>query len=385
MATETATFQIDPRSRVRGPRAESLAPLLEGLQQGHSILTRLGKPIQTRAEPVQRLYVQTSGSSGAPKTIRRQPHSWIRSFQLAASHFGSLPTDTYAILGDIGHSLTLFAAMEALHLGADLVCLSGLHPRAQLRGLQTHGVTTVYATPTQLRLLLGSGEADPILPELTRVFVGGGSLDAPLRAALAAAIPSASIREFFGASETSFITMADATTPAGSVGKAYPGVSLRVAAPFETSEIWVRSPYLFEGYDQGETPDTRWDQAYLSVGELGYLDDKGNLYLRGRKSRMVTVADQNVFPDAVERVLLQDPSVLHAAVLTVPDAQRGHALVAFVQPKGSLTLGDLRRRCRAELGHAAVPRHIVELAQMPLLPAGKPDLQALASRLSEST
>jgi long-chain acyl-CoA synthetase len=191
------------------------------------------------------------------------------------------------------------------------------------------------------------------------------------------ALPTAQIREFFGASETSFITMADYSTPEGSVGQAYPGVTLRVAAPFETAEIWVRSPYLFDGYEQGETPDTRWDGDFLSVGELGFLDTAGNLFLRGRKSRMVTVADQNVFPDEVERVLLQHPNILHAAVVAVADAKRGYALVAVLQPHAPIKEQDLRQRCKLALGAASVPRRFVMLDQMPLLPAGKPDLQAL--------
>ncbi|WP_420566804.1 ANL family adenylate-forming protein [Thalassovita sp.] len=380
MATQTANFRIDPRSRLLGAGAHAIEVLLHGLEQGHSILTRQGAPIRTKADTRQRLFVQTSGSSGAPKMIRRSPESWIRSFDLAADLFGVTSADTYAILGDIGHSLSLFATMEALHIGADLACLSGLRPRSQLSGLTQHGVTTLYATPTQLRMLLSVSNG-PILPDLKRLFVGGGSLDPALRNALSSAIPSADLREFFGASETSFITMADPTTPEGSVGKAYPGVTLRVAAPFETAEIWVRSPYLFDGYEQGETPDTQWDRDFLSVGELGYLDDAGNLFLRGRKSRMVTVADQNVFPDEVERVLLQQDTVLHAAVLALPDTQRGHVLVAMIQPNADLSKATLREACKKALGAASVPRRFILLARMPLLPAGKPDLQALQAQL----
>ncbi len=376
MTTDTATFRIDPRSRVLGPGAAALSDLLRGVELGHSILTRQGAPIQTRAETQQKLYVQTSGSSGTPKMIRRAPQSWTRSFDLMATRFGVTAADTYAILGDIGHSLTLFATMEALHLGADLACMTGQLPRSQIKEMERFGVTTLYATPTQLRLILNVANG-PILPNLRYIFVGGGSLDPALRQALTQAIPTATIREFFGASETSFITMADANTPEGSVGAAYPGVMLRVAAPFETAEIWVRSPYLFEAYEQGETPDTRWDQDFLSVGELGYLDDAGNLFLRGRKTRMVTIADQNVFPDQVERVLLQHPSVLHAAVLALPNPQRGHVLVAVIQPRDPLPQPALRQLCKDQLGAASVPRRFVVVDDLPLLPAGKPDLRAL--------
>jgi long-chain acyl-CoA synthetase len=380
----SATFRIDPRSRVLGPKAAALEPLQQALRQGHSILTRQGAPISARPEPRQKLYVQTSGSSGAPKMICRSPDSWTRSFDLTAQRFGIGARDCYGLLGDLGHSLSLFAATEALHLGADLLCLDRMRPPVQLEQLTTQSVTVIYATPTQLRLLLGAATS-PVLPSLGHLFIGGGTLDAPLRDALARALPQAQILEFFGASETSFITMADARTPHGSVGKAYPGVTLRVAEPFETAEIWVRSPYLFDGYAQGDSPDTRWDGDFLSVGELGYLDEDGNLFLRGRKTRMVTIADQNVFPDEVERTLQAHPGILHAAVLAVPDAQRGHALVAVLQPCGPVDPARLRQMCRQALGAASVPRRFVEMARLPLLPAGKPDLQALAAQLEEQT
>lgn len=379
MATDTATFRISAETNLLGPAAKGLAPLLQGLRSGHSILTRLGAPVETRPEAQQWLYVQSSGSSGAPKTIRRHPESWSRSFDLTAQMFGVSERDTYAVLGDPGHSLTLFAVIEALHIGADLVVLSGLRPRSQLEQMAQAKVSVLYATPTQLRLMMAGAPDGPVLPDLRLLFIGGGFLDPDLRARLARALPLAEIRAFFGASETSFITMADAQTPQGSVGKAYPGVTLRVGAPFETAEIWVASPYLFDGYAAGDAPDTRWDGDFLSIGELGYLDEAGNLFLRGRTSRMVTVADQNVFPEEVETLLSQTPAVVQAVVLARPDAQRGHHLVAVIQAR---TLSpdleqDLRRLCKTRLGAASTPRRFVFVEQIPLLPAGKPDLVAL--------
>lgn len=383
MATDTATFRISADTRLLGPAAKRLDQLIHGLRLGHSILTRQGAPVDTRPEVQQWLYVQSSGSSGAPKTIRRHPESWIRSFDLTAQMFGVSDRDTYAVLGDPGHSLTLFAVIEALHIGADLVVLSGQRPRTQLTSMAQAKVSVLYATPTQLRLIMAAASDGPVLPDLRLLFIGGGVLDPDLRAGLARAVPSAEIREFFGASETSFITMADAQTPQGSVGKAYPGVTLRVGAPFATAEIWVASPYLFDGYATGNAPDTCWDDDFLSIGELGYLDEVGNLFLRGRTSRMVTVADQNVFPEEVEILLGQNSDVAQAVVLARPDAQRGHHLVAVVQARAHSPDLErhLRRLCKERLGAAATPRRFVFVDQIPLLPAGKPDLRALEQQI----
>jgi long-chain acyl-CoA synthetase len=379
-------LQISDQSTLLGPGATTIRPLVDGVRQGHSIhaLAETTPSIRTQPALEQQIFCQTSGSSGQPKVIRRDPISWIRSFDLTAQRFGVGPQDCYAILGGLGHSLTLFALFEALHIGADIVCLSGQRPARQMEGLQTHKVTVLYATPTQLRLLLASSQGG--LPDLRLIFVGGGMLDKALRAALKTRF-GAALHEFFGASETSFITMTDDNTPEGSVGRAYPGVTLRIGddlPAMQTGEIWVRSPYLFTGYATGHSDDTRWQGDYLSIGELGFLDIDGNLFLRGRKSRMVTVADKNVFPEEIETLLTRHPAIAHIAVLTHPDPQRGHVIEAVIQPSKDANISGLeasvRKICKQAIGAASVPRRIRLIEKMPLLPAGKPDLQTLQQK-----
>lgn len=379
-------LQISDQSTLIGPGATTIRPLVDGVRQGHSIhaLAETNPTIRTQPAPEQQIFCQTSGSSGQPKVIRRDPISWIRSFDLTVQSFGVGPQDRYAILGGLGHSLTLFALFEALHVGADIVCLSGQRPSRQMEGLQTHRVTVLYATPTQLRLLLTSVQGG--LPDLRLIFVGGGMLDNTLRDALKTRF-GAALHEFFGASETSFITMTDDDTPEGSVGRAYPGVTLRIGddlPAMQTGEIWIRSPYLFAGYATGHSDDTRWQGDYLSIGELGFLDTDGNLFLRGRKSRMVTVSDKNVFPEEIETLLTRHPSIAQIAVLTHPDPQRGHVIEAIIQPNKDADISGLeasvRKICKQAIGTASVPRRIRLIEKMPLLPAGKPDLRALQQK-----
>lgn len=382
MASMTS-FCVSRKSRLLGPGANAVRPVVEALKLGHSVYAggTGADPIRTSAELQQTLNCQTSGSTGQPKVIRRKPASWISSFELSARRFGITDSDCYAILGSLGHSLTLFALFEALHIGADVVCLTGQRPQTQADTLRKDRVSILYATPTQLRLLLATNGGP--LPDLRHVFVGGGALDERLRDALKQHL-SATVHEFFGASETSFITMSNADTPKGSVGMAYPGVTLRIGdglPPMETGEIWVKSPYLFQGYAQGNSQDTRWDRDFLSIGELGYLDPQGNLFMRGRKTRMVTVSDKNVFPEEIERVLVDHPAVAHAAVLSQPDTMRGNVIEAVIEPcQNSRTDGlepILRKLCRDSLGPQCAPRRVWFIRRMPLLSAGKPDLQAL--------
>lgn len=326
----------------------------------------------------------SAGSTGGPKTVIRSHGSWIASFEVNRHQFALGPADVYATLGALSHSLTLYASLEAMDCGAGLVALAGVRPDRQLRLLDEFDVSVLYATPAQLGQLIRAA-GGVVLPAMRLILAGGGALGRPCRDDLANLCPGADIREFYGASETSFISLTDASTPAGSVGRCYPGVSLdiRDASGRSTTgigEIWVKSPYLFDGYEDHHRPgtDAVWRDGYLSIGEMGFLDPGGNLYAKGRKRRMVTIMDRNVFPEDCERIIMRDPAVSACAVVPVADPRRGHRLVGFVQGADDGSLADrLCRACRDELGPHAAPRQVRLVAQLPMLAAGKPDLAAL--------
>jgi long-chain acyl-CoA synthetase len=363
----------------------------------------------------------TSGSTGQPRRIRRTQASWTASFAVNAG-FGIGPGARVVVLGRLVHSLSLYGAIEGLHLGAEVHLLESLRPDRQRNALATRRITHLYATPAQLRLLTdGQGSC----PELRLILVGGAKLDASLRPALAAMAPAAAIREFYGAAEASFITLADSATPETSVGRAYPGVSLSLDP---SGEVWVKSPYLFLGYAEepsrnrsqsalpfplvgeqegwGVSPKhppipsprgggevhnpqpyeptpanptpTRWRDGWLSVGEIGWLED-GYLYLKGRAGRMVTVADQNVFPEEIETLMQTLSGITRAAVLPIPDPKRGTILIAMVQGDRSAEAAVLAA-LRRQLGPLKAPKALIWQEDWPTLPSGKTDLLALEAQ-----
>jgi long-chain acyl-CoA synthetase len=362
---------------------------------------RIGAPDQPPPDagdsPI--LETLTSGSTGQPRRIRRTQASWIASFAVTAG-LGIGPGARVATLGRLIHSLSLYGAVEGLHLGADVHLLSDLRPDRQRSALAARKITHLYATPAQLRLLDGPGS----LPDLRLILVGGSKLDPALRARLASLAPEASLREFYGAAETSFITLADESSPAASVGRPYPGVSLHLDP---TGDVWVKSPYLFldyafhicpnilaEGTSEpvvrpsrtearqqtcasalDSTPATRWRDGWLSVGEIGELRE-GQLYLKGRAGRMVTVADQNVFPEEIEALLLTLSGISQAAILAVPDPKRGHALIAVLQGDPAQETAILAT-LRQTLGPLKSPKALVWRDDWPSLASGKTDLRAL--------
>lgn len=302
----------------------------------------------------------TSGSSGQPRRILRSMESWLASFAVNARLFAIGPGCRVAVLGDLVQSLALYGAMEALHLGAEVMLLGGLRPDRQAQALA--GVQVIYATPAQLRLLVEAGWQAQGL-----ILVGGSKLDAGLRGALA----GSEVREFYGAAEASFITLAGPDAPADSVGMPYPGVEVDVRA----GEIWVRSPYLFQGYAGVDAGGAVWDQGWLSVGEMGRMQG-GYLYLSGRAGRMVTVADQNVFPEEIESFIAGLPGVARVAVLPRPDALRGAVMVAVVQGDPAAETAILTA-CRQRLGGLVAPKAVIWRADWPVLASGKTDLVRL--------
>ncbi|SFR56992.1 long-chain acyl-CoA synthetase [Yoonia tamlensis] len=381
--TQHPNFSPHPASALHTPDVPGMRVLLDCLHAGRGFMAQPTGPSPVTADDANRQWVlcATSGTSGKPKVIRRSPLSWIRSFGVTFETYGIDASHRYATFGSLGHSLTLYASVEAICLGADQWALGPRAPKAQAQAVATHGITVIYATPTQLGLLVkGAAQAQIAgFPALTYVFCGGGALADTVRVALQRLCPQAQIIVFFGASETSFITLTQAKTPHGSVGRAYPHVELRVDAPCgEVGEIWVKSPYLFAGYAAGDHSDTRWDVGFLSIGEMGWLDAAQNLFLKGRKNRMVTVADVNVFPEDIETCVVQMDHVQACAVVAVPDDRRGNRLICFVQSdEAGPTAPQVQAHCRAVLGAHQVPKEVRRIARLPLLEAGKPDLVKL--------
>lgn len=206
------------------------------------------------------------------------------------------------------------------------------------------------------------------------MFCGRGKLDDACRDGITRLCPNAAVREFYGASETSFVTIADAGTPAGSVGKAYSDVRIRIG---DGGQIVVASPYLFDGYVEADLSPPLRDGDHMATGDIGWLDAAGHLFLRGRESRRVTVSDRNLFLEDVEAAMMAAGAALCAAV-AVPDPQRGHTVIAVIEGAEDDALASrLRRACRDALGDHAIPRRVVFLPRLPQLPSDKPDLAAL--------
>lgn len=359
-------------------RPQAVEQLRDLITQNASFAVSSAVLTQLPNAPEPELHCTTSGSSGQPKVIRRTQASWRHSFAINGTALNLTPQSCVATFGNFDTSLALYATCEAAHHGARVLPLHGMRPNRQHTALATHGATHLYLTPTQLQLLCSGAP----LPHVQTLMIGGGTLHAPTLARAANTFPNANCIQFYGAAETSFITWTTPGTPSGSVGMPYPNVTLKIrdSAGLETKnagEIWVKSPYLATGYVSGTSPDTVWENGFISVGELGQLDQSGNLYVLGRKNRMVTISDTNVFPETVETYLATLFPQAHIAVLAQPDPKRGHHLIAAIAGPNIPAIDTILRQCRAALGPLRTPRSLHIVREIPMLPAGKPDYESL--------
>jgi len=326
--------------------------------------------------PTSHFATLTGGTSGAPKVIQRSQASWIANFSANAERFGYTTKDSIAALGALSHSLTLYGVLEGIHLGLTVHALSSLKPLGQSAQMHRHSCSILYATPTQLRLL----PAGTRLPHVRLILCGGGTLGSDIRRHITKICPNAKLYAFYGAAETSFVTLSDNATPLGSVGRAYQDVEIAVrdADATGTGLIWVRSPYLFDRYLLGSSPHTQRDGDWMTVGEYGTLDPQGYLFLRGRAGRAINIADTTVFPEELEAQLSALDGVSQCAVFAQPDPLRGHTLIAVLEGPEDARLRNLVfTQCKTN-GLTGL-RDVTFLDPFPLLASGKPDLPRIAA------
>lgn len=369
-------------------KTDTLVTFFQLLNAGQAPLVRSDGKIVAGPKPTAEhmFYSASGGSTDTPKLVCRSCKSWILSFRENTKIFDVKKKKAYATFGHHSHSLTLYAALEALNSGADYYPLGKLKITNQLAKLEKEKINILYATPTQLRLLVKPAEIFGPLSSVNRVMIGGGWLDHETNHRIEGLCPNAEIIQFYGAAETSFIAMSNRSTPAGSVGQAYHDVKIKIlngskqlVQTGEIGEIWVKSPYLFSHYADPSKQHSKWHDGWLSIGEIGKLDVQGNLFLEGRKSRAFKIADQNIYPEKLEAALCQHPDIFMAFVFDAPDKMRGANAIAVIATKSGKVPTDIMKWSHSALGARSRPARFVYLAadQWPLLPSGKLDMVAL--------
>jgi len=335
----------------------------------------------------------SSGTTGRPKGIKPPltggPIDAPNALSMMAEHmFGFPPDGAYLSPAPLYHAAPLRWCMGYQRLGGTVVVMEKFDPEHALELIEKHKIDCGQFVPTHFVRMLK-------LPAEVRSRYDLSSLKSAVHAAAPCPIPVKEqmmewwgpvIHEYYAGSEGNgfcHIGPHDWLTHKGSVGK---GTTAEVKICGEDGEPL---PPRTEGvvYFAGGAPlsyhnapekvaENTNKHGWTTLGDVGWVDEEGFLYLTDRKSFMIISGGVNIYPQEVENLLITHPKVADAAVVGAPDEEMGEKVVAVIQPlEGVEPSDDLRAElmgfCRANLSHVKSPRQIDFMAELPRHPTGK--------------
>jgi long-chain acyl-CoA synthetase len=242
-----------------------------------------------------------------------------------------------------------------------------------------------------LAMLLALPVENYDLSALRFVYSGAAPLPPAVAAEFERRVPSVAVLEGYGCTETSGIisTMPPLVPRPGTVGKAVPGVDIRIVGgdgidspTGSDGEIVVRGPNVMAHYWGGAPVEGGW----FHTGDVGRLDADGYLTIIDRMKDLIIRGGYNVYPRDVEDVLLEHPQVAMAAVVGRPDPRLGEEVVAFVSLNegGTVSSDDLVAFARERLAANKYPRVVTIVEAIPLTSVGKLDRKRLRAAVREA-
>ncbi|MBW9206743.1 AMP-binding protein [Mumia sp. zg.B17] len=332
------------------------------------------------------LIIYTSGTTGRPKGAELAV-SGIAAIVDAAEHVIEFSDEDRS-----GTALPLFHVFGqimvmhlALSFGTPVSLLHPFHPRTFVEMIRDDELTVVSGVPTMwIAMLHAAGDAKPEdFARLRLASSGGASLPAEVIRAFEERFGTR-IREGYGLSETcGWATFAplDTEPKVGAVGRAVHNVEIEVrdldgnAVPAgEVGEVWIRGPIVMKGYwNNPEATAAVLQDGWLRTGDLGILDEDGDLRIVDRLKDLVIRGGYNVYPSEVEEVLYEHPDVVEAAVVGVADPTYGEEVAAvIVLREGAVPDPEaLRAWAKERLSAYKVPRLFQFVDVLPKGPSGK--------------
>jgi acyl-CoA synthetase (AMP-forming)/AMP-acid ligase II len=297
------------------------------------------------------IQVYTSGTTGLPKgavLAHRSFFAFVEAMARAGTDwFDWLPDDVSLVSFPGSSAAGLEWFMHGVMVGIPNVLMRVFTADEAVRLIERHGVTITYAAPAMLQLMLDQrGVSRQSFRSLRKVAYGAAPMPDPL---LERCLDSMGCQfvQVYASTETG--NVATILPPADhvpgspllrSVGRACPGNELRIVDEDERElpsgrigQIWIKTPAcMLEYWRQPEATKRALSDGWLRMGDAGYVDDQGYLFLADRLDDTIIVAGQNIYPAEVEAALTSHPLVAEAAVVGVPDGRWGEAVWACVVP-----------------------------------------------------
>jgi long-chain acyl-CoA synthetase len=351
--------------------------------------TTTGPPATKERQPGE-MMTYTSGTTGRPKGVRRplgQGDLMPQLETMIAVTLGEYPEHgVHLVSGPLYHRGPNIPAISALHAGQTLILVDRWDPEKALQLIEQYQVTTGFMVPTMFHRLLA-------LPDDVKGKYKTDSLQRVIHSAAPCPVEvkrgmiewwGPVIYESYGATEGGGTTVGplDWLRKPGTVGKPWAGAEVHIfdddgnpCPPNISGRVFVKSasPAFMYHQDWNKTVGSRMGDL-ITLGDVGYLDDEGFLFLNGRQSDMIITGGVNVYPAEIEAVLLAHPEVRDAGVIGVPDdewGERVHAVVQLYNPADEKTGERLLEHCRQHLAAYKCPRSIEFRAELPRTEAGK--------------
>lgn len=342
----------------------------------------------------------TSGTTGRAKGVMTCHGQNLRAFTSFATILGLDSSDRYLIINPFFHSFGYKAGwLAALIAGATVYPLAVFDVPTVLDTIRREQITVMPGPPTLFQSILAQPELDvTALQSLTKATTGAATIPTQLIVAMRDTLGISVVLTAYGLSESCglvSICRADdsAETIAQTSGRAIPDIELAIMSstggllgPDESGEIVVRGYNVMQGYlDNPEaTAETIDSHGWLHTGDIGSLDEAGNLRITDRLKDMYICGGFNCYPAEIEQQLLDHPAIAQAAVVGTPDQRMGEVGAAFVilKPGQDIAADDLLAWCREHMANYKVPRHLQVIDALPLNASGKVLKTELRQRLS---
>ena len=325
----------------------------------------------------------TAGSSGEPKGVLHTQRALAYKARSMVEVHGLGPEDVVLMPAPLAHvSGLLNGVLVPQAAGMRAVFMARWDPEAALALIESAGVTFMVGPPT---FFIGLMAAEGFAPERVaslRLISSGGAGVTPAFVDEATDRLGAVVKRAYGSTEAPTV----ATTWAGDPpargrdtdGRPTGAVELRLG---DDDELLVRGPELFVGYDDPAATEAAVVDGWFRTGDRAVIED-GWLTITGRLKDVIIRGGENVSIAAVEAVLEAHPAVRHAVVVGEPDDRLGERVVAVVEADDTFDLDECRRWFETEgATRFTWPERVVRVDTIPVLPAGKPDREAVRTLL----
>jgi bile acid-coenzyme A ligase len=339
----------------------------------------------------------SSGSTGTPKVIiSERPGVYTPDMRVTFAEVWGLPvTHPQVILVPTAmYHTNGFATFFNLLAGARLLLLEKFDAARVVEVIERYRVTNFTCTPTMLQRIADlPGIEDRDLSSLEFILQGAAMMPPALVHRWAKLIGAERIIMAYGMTEGIGLTSLRGTdwmTHQGSVGRGFRGTEVRVLdddgndlPPGETGEVFLRTPEAPKHHYLGTVPQTRTTpDGFGTVGDMGYLDEEGYLYLADRRVDMIISGGANVFPAEVEAALIEHPGIADVVVIGLRDPEWGRRVHAIIEPSDQAaapSAAEVIAYAKARLAPYKVPKTVEVVDAIPRSAATKVSRGALVA------